>query len=93
MREPVLCCTHTSQTTLPPYGLWVGAAEDSVLMFDVDLVDLVAKLAPKLHTVKTYIVLTDRGNMHRAVTPPIHTTTYKIGCADIQCPSTDYSER
>ena len=38
-------------------------------MFDVDLVELVAELAPKLHTVKTYIVLTDRGNMHRAVKP------------------------
>ena len=40
-------------------------------MFDVDLVELVAELAPKLHTVKTYIVLTDRGNMHRAVKPPL----------------------
>lgn len=36
-------------------------------MFDVDSAELVAKLAPKLHTVKTYIVLTDSGNMNRAV--------------------------
>ncbi len=56
---------------MPPDKLWPGAAEDSVLMFDVDLVELVAELAPKLHTVKTYIVLTDRGNMHRAVKPPL----------------------
>lgn len=63
------CRIHTSQTALPTDKSWVGAAEDSVLMFDVDLVDLVANLVPKLHTVKTYIVLTDRGNMHRAVKP------------------------
>ena len=43
------------------------AAEDTVLIFDVDLVELIAKLAPKLHTVKTFIVLTERGCMHKAV--------------------------
>jgi len=41
-----------------------------VLICDVDLVELVAKLAPKLHSVKAYVVLTDRGNMHRAVCYP-----------------------
>lgn len=46
------------------------AAEDKVLIFDVDLVELVAKLVPKLCSVKAFIVLTDRGNMHRAVCYP-----------------------
>ncbi|CAL8464297.1 g3832 [Coccomyxa elongata] len=44
----------------------VNHAEDAVLMFDVDLAELVSKLAPKLHTVKTYIMLTDNANMHCA---------------------------
>ncbi|CAL8464941.1 g4476 [Coccomyxa elongata] len=61
-----ICHTLNPRLFLADLEYIANHAEDSVLMFDVDLVDLVAKLAPKLHTVKTYIVLTDRGNMHRA---------------------------
>lgn len=58
------------------------AAEDKVLMFDLDLVELVAKLRPQLPTVQTYIVLTDRGHMHKAVRirpqpiPKVHTEDF-----------------
>ena len=62
------------------------AAEDNVLIFDVDLVELIAKLAPKLHTVKTYIVLTERGCMHKAVSllashPVSFSASYILPCA------------
>ena len=36
-------------------------------MFDVDLAELVAKLAPKLRSVKKYIVLTDSANTYWVV--------------------------
>jgi hypothetical protein len=43
------------------------AGEDKVLMFDLDLVEVVAKLRPLLRSVKTLVVLTGRDCMHKAV--------------------------
>ena len=45
----------------------VNHAEDRILMLDLDLAGLIAKLRPKLPTVQQFIVLTDRGHMHKVV--------------------------
>ena len=42
-----------------------GAAEDTVLMLDESLAPLVAQLAPRLRSVRAFVVLTDRGHMPR----------------------------
>ena len=44
----------------------LGAAEDVVLMFDAPLAPLVAQLAPRLRSVRAFVVLTDKGHMPQA---------------------------
>ncbi|KAK9835417.1 hypothetical protein WJX81_008061 [Elliptochloris bilobata] len=44
----------------------VNHAEDAVLMFDAPLAPLVAQLAPRLRSVRAFVVLTDRGHMPQA---------------------------
>ena len=74
------CCMHACwdwrlySSTLPvvmlPRLTWLcmlRAAEDCVLMLDVCFAELAAQLRPKLTSVKAFVVLTDRGSMHRAV--------------------------
>ena len=41
----------------------VNHAEDKVLFFDITFADLVAKLAPALKTVTTFVAMTDRAHM------------------------------
>jgi len=43
----------------------VGHAEDRVLMFDPDLLDLVMRLAPRMPSVETYVMLADREALPR----------------------------
>ncbi len=41
----------------------INHAEDQVLFFDTSFAELVAQLAPRLLTVKTFVVMTDRAHM------------------------------
>jgi len=49
----------------------INHAEDTVLMLDLSFVPLVEKLAPRLTTVKTYILLTDRAHMPETSLPNV----------------------
>jgi fatty-acyl-CoA synthase len=62
---------HTINPRLHPDQVaWVANhAEDSVLCYDITFADLVNELAPKMETVKTFIVLTDAEHVP-AATPP-----------------------
>ncbi len=62
---------HTINPRLHPDQIaWVADhAEDTILLFDITFGDLVADLAPKFSTVKTFVALTDREHLP-ARTPP-----------------------
>ena len=59
------CVLHTLNPRLSAEQLIyiVNHAEDKMLMVDPDLAPLIAAVAPKLETVKDYVILTDRANM------------------------------
>jgi fatty-acyl-CoA synthase len=46
----------------------INHAEDEVLFFDADFMELVERIAPALTTVKKYVVLTDQANMPQSPT-------------------------
>ncbi len=69
-----------------------GAAEDTVLMFDESLAPLVAQLAPRLRSVRAYVVLTDRGHMprmpHVRAAQSVHSHgAWSLRCKDMPCMS------
>ena len=57
------------------------AAEDCILLLDVCFAGLVAKLRPKLSSVKAFVVLTDTAHMHRAVRCPASQAGHSNTCA------------
>ena len=62
-----ICHTLNPRLFLADLEYIVNHAEDKVLMLDLDLAALIAKLRPKLPTVQHLIVLTDRQHMHKVV--------------------------
>ena len=62
-----VCHTLNPRLFLADLEYIINHAEDTVLMLDLDLAGLIAKLRPKLPTVQHFIVLTDRQHMHRVV--------------------------
>ena len=49
----------------------VNHAEDTVLFFDITFCDLIQQLAPRLHTVKTFVAMTDRAHMPKLDLPDL----------------------
>ena len=62
-----VCHTLNPRLFLADLEYIINHAEDKVLMLDLDLAGLIAKLRPKLPTVQHLIVLTDRQHMHKVV--------------------------
>ncbi len=62
-----VCHTLNPRLFLADLEYIINHAEDKVLMLDLDLAGLIAKLRPKLPTVQHLIVLTDRKHMHKVV--------------------------
>ena len=62
---------HTVNPRLFPEQLEyiINHAEDTVLFFDLSFVALVEKLLPRLNTVRTYVVMTDRAHMPECAIP------------------------
>ena len=64
----------------------VNHAEDRVLFFDISFAPLVARLAPLLKTVKTFVAMTDRAHMPAIDVPDLRCWDELIGTQ-----STDYT--
>ena len=62
-----VCHTLNPRLFLADLEYIVNHAEDKILMLDLDLAGLIAKLRPKVPTVQHFIVLTDRQHMHKVV--------------------------
>ena len=62
---------HTVNPRLFPEQLEyiINHAEDTVLFFDLSFVALVEKLLPRLNTVRTFVVMTDRAHMPECAIP------------------------
>ncbi|HJW47022.1 MAG TPA: AMP-binding protein, partial [Lysobacter sp.] len=62
---------HTVNPRLFPEQLEyiINHAEDTVLFFDLSFVSLVEKLLPRLNTVRTFVVMTDRAHMPECAIP------------------------
>ena len=61
-------------------------------MFDESLAPLVAQLAPRLRSVRAYVVLTDRGHMprmpHVRAAQSVHRrSAWSLRCKDMPCVS------
>jgi fatty-acyl-CoA synthase len=65
---------HTINPRLHPDQVaWVANhAEDTVLLFDITFAELVAEIAPKLQTVKTFVAMTDRAHLPAAAPAGTH---------------------
>lgn len=66
-----VCHTLNPRLFVPDLEYIVNHAEDKILMLDMDLAALIAKLRPKMHSVQQLIVLTDRQHMHKVVSTPM----------------------
>jgi len=66
-----VCHTLNPRLFVPDLEYIVNHAEDKILMLDMDLAALIAKLRPKMPSVQQLIVLTDRQHMHKVVSTPV----------------------
>ncbi len=66
-----VCHTLNPRLFVPDLEYIVNHAADKILMLDMDLAALIAKLRPKMHSVQQLIVLTDRQHMHKVVSTPM----------------------
>ena len=62
-----VCHTLNPRLFLADLEYIMNHAEDKVVMFDLDLAGVIAKLRPKLATVQRLVALTDRQHMHKVV--------------------------
>ena len=62
-----VCHTLNPRLFLADLEYIMNHAEDKIVMFDLDLAGVIAKLRPKLATVQRLVVLTDRQHMHKVV--------------------------
>ncbi len=69
----------------------VGHAEDRVLMFDPDLLDLVLRLAPRMPSVETFVLLGSRAELPRDC--PIKLVAYEDLLADDDYAWPEFDER
>lgn len=69
----------------------VGHAEDRVLMFDPDLLDLVVRLAPRMHSVETYVLLGSRADVPPDC--PLNLIAYEDLLADDDYDWPEFDER
>lgn len=73
-----VCHTLNPRLFLADLEYIINHAEDKILMLDLDLAGLIAKLRPKLPTVQQFIVLTDRQHMHKVVSIPRSHHIYSV---------------
>ncbi len=64
-----VCHTLNPRLFLADLEYIMNHAEDKIVMFDLDLAGVIAKLRPKLATVQRLVALTDRQHMHKVVSP------------------------
>ena len=55
-------------------------------MLDVCFAELVAQLRPRLSSVRAFVVLTDRGHMHRAVGHSLHPKQHLLSPSNVAAP-------
>ncbi|MCM5681164.1 3-(methylthio)propionyl-CoA ligase [Schlegelella sp. S2-27] len=83
-----LVCHTINPRLFPEQITWiVNDAEDQVLCFDLTFLPLVEKLAPHLHSVKHYVLMTDRAHM------PAQTALADLKCYDdlVEAENGDYA--
>ena len=64
-----VCHTLNPRLFLADLEYIMNHAEDKIIMFDLDLSGVIAKLRPKMATVQRLVALTDRRHMHKVVSP------------------------
>lgn len=69
-----VCHTLNARLSQAQLAWIVNHAEDRVLCFDLSFLPLVEKLAPQLHSVRHYVLMTDRSHM------PVHTSLPRLLC-------------
>ena len=62
-----VCHTLNPRLFLADLEYIMNHAEDKIIMFDLDLAGVIAKLRPQLTTAQQLVVLTDRQHMHEVV--------------------------
>jgi fatty-acyl-CoA synthase len=86
---------HTVNPRLFPEQITyiVNHAEDKVLFFDITFAPLVAKLAPSLNSVTTYVAMTDRAHMPDIDLPNLLCYEELIGSQSDQLEWPEFDER
>ncbi|CAK0787064.1 hypothetical protein CVIRNUC_010280 [Coccomyxa viridis] len=67
-----VCHTLNPRLFLADLEYIMNHAEDKIVMFDLDLAGVIAKLRPKLATVQRLVALTDRQHMHKVEEAGLH---------------------